>query len=499
MTKIFLETLRSFYYEYESSASKKYGGSFSKKKEGETNAVSAGRQRRPHVRKNSQTRQHQHQVSSVIPVFTNNLTNQSVPIQQQHQQQSQQHTNYNNNHHHQNFERKKVSFDPIPMKYAELYPSLVVKNLIQPRNPPQIPEPLPWWFKPDLHCSFHKGAPGHDIENCYPLKVFDVFRIRRSLVEIHRDLCLSRYMGSDVNVIVLVFKTPERVVIQFDSSSKKENRSVSLLVIRLAGHVPYSSDKVVPYKYNATMIENGQEVPLSVANLVVNILDVVKVTRSGRMFSQVFPKVMEEVSAGKKVDVPAADLISALTFQSSESSKLKANDDDEGSFVEGIGTSLHGTRCTNNNLAVHISMNCKEDDLPNVLVDTCSSLNMLPKSSLARLSYQGSPMRLWIPEAGVVTSTLHQKLKFVKNGKLVVVGGEKALLVSHLLSFTYVYAEEEVGTPFQALFFVDELKKTRAPVSSLKDAKEVVQTGNTDKGGRVVEVIENKNKAGMGF
>jgi hypothetical protein len=95
-------------------------------------------------------------VSSVIPVFSNQ---QATPIQQQ-QQQQQQHqrqqqqpqqrmntynnNNTNNNHQQQNFERKKVSFDPIPMSYAELYPSLVLKNLIQPRNPPQIPEPLPW-------------------------------------------------------------------------------------------------------------------------------------------------------------------------------------------------------------------------------------------------------------------------------------------------------------------------------------------------------------------
>ena len=60
----------------------------------------------------------------------------------------------------------------------------------------------------------------------------------------------------DVNVIVPVFKTPERVVIQFDSSNNSNvNRSVSPLVIRLAGPVPYASDKVVPYQYNATMVE----------------------------------------------------------------------------------------------------------------------------------------------------------------------------------------------------------------------------------------------------
>ena len=61
----------------ETLTSKKYGESFSEKKEGETKAVSARRQRRPHVRKNSQSRQHHHQVSSVISVFTKNF-NQSI-------------------------------------------------------------------------------------------------------------------------------------------------------------------------------------------------------------------------------------------------------------------------------------------------------------------------------------------------------------------------------------------------------------------------------------
>jgi len=36
--------------------------------------------------------------------------------------------------------------------------------------------------------------------------------------------------------------------------------------------------------------------------------------------------------------------------------------------------------------------------------------------------------RPWIHEAGAVTSTLHQKLKFVRNGKLVTVHGEEAYL-----------------------------------------------------------------------
>ena len=56
----------------------------------------------------------------------------------------------------------------------------------------------------------------------------------------------SRHVDDDVNVIVPVFKTPERVVIQYDNSSSNivSNRSISSLVIRLEGPVPYASDKL---------------------------------------------------------------------------------------------------------------------------------------------------------------------------------------------------------------------------------------------------------------
>ncbi|KAI5419580.1 hypothetical protein KIW84_043664 [Lathyrus oleraceus] len=237
-------------------------------------------------------------------------------------------------------------------------------------------------FLKTMSSFYYERAPGHDIENCYPLKyevqkliksgmvsiedrepnvkanplpahdnayvnivdgypgnfrVFDILRIQRSLVEMHRTLYLiSDYehehdgdMGNNVNVIIPVFKTPERLVIQFDSSKRYDNRSVSSLVIRLAGPVPYASDKVVPYKFNATMIENGQEVPFPVTNSVLSIVDVVKVTRSGRVFGPVPPKVVEDIMVGKKEDVHVVNPINAPSCQSGESSGLKVKDDDD--------------------------------------------------------------------------------------------------------------------------------------------------------------------------
>ncbi|KAI5404208.1 hypothetical protein KIW84_051378 [Lathyrus oleraceus] len=85
--------------------------------------------------------------------------------------------------------------------------------------------------------------------------------------------------------------------------------------------------------------------------------------------------------------------------------------------------------------------------------------------------------RTWIHEAGAVTSTLHQKWKFVKNKKLVVIGGEKALFVSHLSSFSYIDAEDEVGTLSQALSIVEPSRKRLSSFVSYNDAKLAIEHG----------------------
>jgi hypothetical protein len=204
----------------------------------------------------------------------------------------------------------------------------------------------------------------------------------------------------------------------------------------------------------------------------------------------------------------------------------------------------------NHNLALHISVNCKSDALSNVLVDTGSSLNVMSKTTLGQLSYRGTPMRRsgvvvkafdgsrksvigevdlpimigphlfqitfqvmdiqaayscllgrpWIHEAGAVTSTLHQKLKFVKNGKLVTVSGEEALLVSHLSAFSFISVGDVDGTSFQGLSLEDEnAKRGGASISSLKDAQKVVQDGLSSGWGQVIDLPENKYREGLGF
>ncbi|KAI5437495.1 hypothetical protein KIW84_023564 [Lathyrus oleraceus] len=173
-----------------------------------------------------------------------------------------------------------------------------IRLVVQPRNPPHIPEPLPWWYKSDLRSAFHQGATGHDIENRYPLK-YEFRKIVKSGMVSFKDRApnvkanpLPAHGNSSVNIVdgcpSANFKNLERVVIQYDNSNSNHinQRSVSPLVIWLAGLVPYSSDKV-------------------------------------------FPKDKEESIVIKKMEVSAVDPTSASKCQSGESINLKANDDDE--------------------------------------------------------------------------------------------------------------------------------------------------------------------------
>ncbi|XP_050876807.1 uncharacterized protein LOC127080532 [Lathyrus oleraceus] len=130
----------------------------------------------------------------------------------------------------------------------------------------------------------------------------------------------------------------------------------------------------------------------------------------------------------------------------------------------------------NHNKALHISMECKGTTLSRVLVDIGSSLNVLPKSTLMKIDYVGVKLhpsdlivrafdgsrradfgevdllvkigpqvfgatffvmdiqpayccllgRPWIHGAGTVTSTLHQKMKFPSDSKIVTVCTRKS-------------------------------------------------------------------------
>jgi len=156
---------------------------------------------------------------------------------------------------------------------------------------------------------------------------------------------------------------------------------------------------------------------------------------------------------------------------------------DEEITVEGRG----------HNRALDVSFKCLDYIVAKVLIDNGSSLNVMPKATLDKLPFNALHLRPssmvvrafdgsrrdvrmeinlliqighhicqitfqvmeinsghnfllgrhWIHSVGVVPSTLHQKLKFVVEGQLLIVSGEEDILVSFPSSTPYVEAAEE--------------------------------------------------------
>ncbi|KAI5430834.1 hypothetical protein KIW84_035096 [Lathyrus oleraceus] len=211
----------------------------------------------------------------------------------------------------------------------------------------------------------------------------------------------------------------------------------------------------------------------------------------------------------------------------------------------------------NHNKAMHISMECKDTMLSHVLVDTDSSLNVLPKRALSRLEVEGLvlkpsdfvvrafdgskrlvfgevelPIQIgsqtfntvfyvmdispsyscllghpWIHNVGAVSSTLHQKIKFPVNGRIITVCGEEDILVSNLSTFKYVEVEGEIHeTLFQAFEAVQikdaapvEEVEAGASISSFKQAQALVDSGVAPGWGRLLELPMKEDKFGIGY
>src|ERR1051325_6830404 len=149
----------------------------------------------------------QRQVAAIAPAV-NTTPNTGIAPQFQQNQQTQQPRQQAQQFNNQNRSPRVSQFDPISMTYTELYPALIGRNLVQTRSPPPVPDKLPWWYKTDVSCPFHQGAPGHDLEHCIVLKA-EVQRLVRVNLLSFRNANpnvqanpLPKYGGHAVNLII---------------------------------------------------------------------------------------------------------------------------------------------------------------------------------------------------------------------------------------------------------------------------------------------------------
>ena len=151
-----------------------------KKREGDAHAVTTA----PTWPKSQQTPHNPtYQYSSHQPNYSANIGTppNPAPIQQRFHTQPQmpppqnpflaqprptRNTNPNTNTNpRRNFpERKPLKFTPIPMRYANLLPSLLSNQMVVVSPGKVYQSPFPRWYNPNTTCAYHGGVPGHSIE-----------------------------------------------------------------------------------------------------------------------------------------------------------------------------------------------------------------------------------------------------------------------------------------------------------------------------------------------
>ncbi|XP_050909901.1 uncharacterized protein LOC127123744 [Lathyrus oleraceus] len=398
----------------------------------------------------------------------------------------------------------------------------------------------------------HGNTTVNMVEGC-PEKydVFDVNLIRRSLVEMHAALCELRYYEHDhdschvcsrdprgcivvkrdlpemldqnliqvtrdrnegeheASVIIPRFNIPEPVVIAYNG----KKYIVSLLVIRLAGRTPYESDKVIPYKYNATMVEHNKEVHIPSFSAIVNIFEVSGVTRSGQVFVVAAPKMTEDVVIEKSTQEKA------LIIQLGQSNSVNQNvDQDEmlklikKSHFNAVDQLLHNLSKIYV-LSLLMSSEAHREALQKVLEKAYMDHNMTIDqfngivaniTACTPMRFSGVVVKVFDGSRktviGEVDLPIKIEAKVYEEWKVSDMGGKQAMLVSHLSSFSYIDADEAEGTLFQALS-VDNIidKKNGESMSSLKDAQHVLKNDQSTKWGQIFELPKNRNISGFGF
>ncbi|XP_050890936.1 uncharacterized protein LOC127096407 [Lathyrus oleraceus] len=372
-------------------------------------------------------------------------------------------------------------------------------------------------------------------------------------------------IDEDIVVIVSVFdqeRLPKTFVVPYQRNVDLEPvKKIKPMVIYVP--VPFSFDitKAVTWNYKLVVYVGNKPVILKEPD-VTNIAGASGVTRSGRVFApEVIPSKESaptvEPTKGKEVNLPEAEEGSSKKAVTAEEDReflkiIKKRDYNaflnEAYVAEDISViqfdnvvaNLNASSCLmladddlppngrEHNMALHISIQCTDVTLARVLVDTSSSLNVLPKTTLAQLNIEGVQMRpsaLMVKAFGGSKQTVigeidlpiligpqtfyipFQKLKFVTSGKLVGVSGEEDIFVSHLTSFRYIEVGEDiVETPLQALEVVNmvqtKLKLVEEPkvvMSSWKSVKAAIKVGCPGSWGTMIELPEKKDKCGLGY
>ncbi|XP_070008046.1 uncharacterized protein [Nicotiana sylvestris] len=298
--------------------------------------------------------------------------------------------------------QKPRTFTPLGEAYTTLFHKLKQIGLLSPVET-KLPNPLPGNLNHSVSCEYCSGAPGHDTEKCWKLKtaIQDLIETNRIKVQAPGAPNINENplpVHHEAHMIELVHeggkpKTPSQTVMMIHASTNEESTSgkavvqsgerpesvravlqgvtnkprlvvkgvhVGPVVIKPVIQLPMTSEKAVLWNYSqVTVTHKGKEV-------VEDVCEAQGLTRSRRALM----KILNEAYVPDKLSVNHLEKVAHKIF---EVNRVTFSDDEL--LVEG----------TEHNIALYLTVKCKESVVTRALIDNGSSANICPLATLNKL------------------------------------------------------------------------------------------------------------------
>ncbi|XP_017629306.1 uncharacterized protein LOC108472325 [Gossypium arboreum] len=410
--------------------------------------------------------------------------------------------------------RKRIKIDVSEVKtlFKWVWEKMVEGGLVT-RHPREMPR------EARRYCEL-LADEGYDIQECNKFRSIVLDLMDNKEMEFYeeiRRLEEGEVYATEEGTTERVQRVNHPVVII--SRPKKNEAGVQLaprFIIQKPISFPYKDSKKVPWNYDCNVTIPGGKArgrcydPVSTKNETVKKkspmveqrkektlrkqparISVLALLLSSETYRNALMKVLNETYVANDISVNKLD---RLVNNISADNFIFFNDDEIP--LGGMGSTK----------ALHITTHCKGYTLPGVLIDNGSALNVLPLSTLNRFTVDSSHMkacqnvvrtfdgterkvmkrigipllidpstyevdffvmdikpsynylleRPWIHSAGAVLSSLHQKLKFITEGRLVTINAEEDIIASVTSNASYLGTDDEtIEYSFRLLEFVN--------------------------------------------
>ncbi|RDY10265.1 hypothetical protein CR513_05249, partial [Mucuna pruriens] len=334
-------------------------------------------------------------------------------------------------------------FTPIPLPYSTLFPLLLKRGMIAILPLKPLEPPYPRSYDPNEKCDYHSRAVGHSIERCWSLKHKVQDLIEAGWLEFKGNEPnistnpLPTHEGQSINTLSHNVLAPDQgkgttqMVGQVAALGQEWARLFQPLIIQCDPIRPapliitappkpaYENNHVIPWHYDPVLEElPKKQADDPSAEEITNIAEPEGMTRSGRIYNpeNLGKKNPKENPKGAPKDefelldhmnkTPARISLLSLLLNSESHRNLLlrvmkeahvALDTIAERFGGIIGSLTSSGRLTfsdeeipaegrQHNQPLHIAVKCGDYMLTKVLIDNGSSLNVLPKATLYKLS-----------------------------------------------------------------------------------------------------------------